>query len=85
MASTRQSRVSATDPRAKERCGHETCGCAATPEFGDHCSAYCANVDAHEPEDGACACGHAGCSKASRVAEGGDDVVTSLGRGPGAR
>ncbi|MGH0031064.1 MAG: hypothetical protein ACQGVC_14815 [Myxococcota bacterium] len=57
---------------------------------GDHCSAYCANVDAHEADDGACACDHRACAEAQRVPEQADgsvkpDVVTSIGRGPGAR
>ena len=67
------------------RCAHEACACAPTQAHGDHCSAYCANVDAHESEDAACACGHAVCSEARRVKEWADEVVTSLGRGPGAK
>jgi hypothetical protein len=70
-------------------CAHEGCGCAPTDPHSDHCSAYCANVDTEEPDDGACACGHLECAQARREAESDSrarhEVVTAMGHRTDAR
>lgn len=89
MASHPRSRVRETGRRATlssaDSCAHRACACAPKQVHGDCCGAYCANVYAHESEHGACACGHAACSQAQRVMSGAVEIVTSIGRGPGAR
>ena len=65
------------------RCGHTACGCR--PAEPDFCGTYCANVQAHETDDAACACGHRACAEAQRVPSRGGAVAISLGRGPGSQ
>lgn len=67
---------------AEKSCAHEACGCSPR-EGATYCSPYCANVDAHEPDAAACACGHAACGEAQRVPHASDETMTSIGGGPG--
>jgi len=50
-------------------CRHPGCGCEPEPPFEPFCSLYCRNVvqdaaraAAQTDPEGACACGHEGCS-----------------------
>ena len=67
---------------AKNSCAHEACGCISQ-EGAMYCSPYCANVDVHESDAAACACGHEACGAAQRVPHVGDETITSIGGGPG--
>lgn len=63
-------------------CAHEGCGCPPSAAHHPYCSAYCANVDRHEPAEGegACACEHAACTASQEVAPSGNHTRTSVGR-----
>lgn len=62
-------------------CRHPGCSCRPEPPFQPFCSPYCRNVvrdsareHAQTDPDGACACGHPGCTDAL-----GDDAAPVRG------
>jgi hypothetical protein len=76
-----------TRPELAETCRNRACACP--PASRAHglegaCSAYCANVERHDPAtEAACSCGHGACRRAQQVAPARPEPSVSVGPIPG--